>query len=88
MRDWVTIVFFLLSGMIAVRKKSLVTVYLVKLVLIVPGILLLLVRSEVELVPGLGEDLPPGHHVDVVGPRHVTITLTSAPWQVPAPTEL
>ena len=57
-----TIVFFLLSGMIAVRKKSLVTVYLVKLVLIVPGILLLLVRSEVELVPGLGQDPPSRNH--------------------------
>lgn len=62
MRDWVTIVFFLLSGLIAVRKKSLVTVYLVKLVLIVPGILLLLVRSEVELVPGLGQDPPSRNH--------------------------
>ena len=62
MWDWVTIVFFLLFGLIAVRNISVVTVYLVQLVLIVPGILLLLVRSEVELIPGLGQDPPSRHH--------------------------
>ena len=51
MWDWVTIVFLSLFGAITVRKISNLTVYLVKLVLIVPGIILLLVRSEVELIP-------------------------------------
>ena len=62
MWDWVTIVFLSLFGAIAVRKISNLTVYLVKLVLIVPGIILLLVRSEVELIPGLGQDPPSRHH--------------------------
>ena len=60
MCDWVTIVF--LSLHCSVRKISVVIVHLVKLVLIVPGILLLLVRSEVELIPGLGQDPPSRHH--------------------------
>ena len=59
------------------RKISVVIVHLVKLVLIVPGILLLLVRSEVQLVPGLGQDLPSRNHLGCVTVSALLVINTS-----------